>query len=254
MRPFTLIPLVVLELAAPLARADYDAGRSAEARGERQRALIEYAAAADRDARAAWALARLHESGALDATDAQQALMWLRHAGDLGDAEAQYELGRRYLLGRGAARREPREAAIWFERAAAQGHAGAAIELNRLLAIAPPSPGPGAVEPEADDGHDAARVRPDGSNHAPPATRTDRPPASRGLPRYWNEREPRVTLHWGVHQGYGNWGWSWWDPYPWYPRHSWARPPFAWHPYDCVGPWCGPYPRSSVHFGWSIGN
>ena len=266
-----------------LARADYSAGRAAEARGDRARALIEYVAAADTDPHAALALARLYDSGD-GAGDAEQALRWLRRAGDLGDAHAQYRVGLRYLLGWGAARREPREAALWFERAAQRGHAGARFELGRLLAsgpVAQPERARELIAQAADAGEPEAQrwlgrdiERSDTVRAEPPPERERRDPAARSdLPRYWDEDAPRVTLHWGIHQRFGHGGWSLWDPYPWYPYswypyswypYSWypypsyprGTSPWAWGPHPCEGGWCGPYRQrhGGVYFGIGIAN
>jgi len=268
MRVPSILILAVLSLSLPpAARADYAAGRAAEARGDRQRASREYVGAADGDARAARALARLHESGGTSAAAAQQALRWLRRAGELGDAHAQYELGWRYLNGQGAAVREPREAAMWFERAAANGHAGAQFELGRMLAAGPvaePGRARDLIEQAADAGDRDAMAWLGRRSPIPdtaaadfalgPEVASERDHPAR-LPRYWDERESRTTLHWGVYQGYGNWGWSLWDPYP---RYPWGASPWGWPTYGCAGGWCGPYhrhyPYSGIYFGWSIGN
>jgi len=253
-----LIPCLALAVAG--ARADYEDGRAAEARGDRQRALQAYVGAADRDARAALALARLHEAGDGPA-DAEHALRWLRRAGELGDSEAQYQLGRRYLLGEGAAQREPREAVLWFERAAALGHARARFELGRLLASAPDAQRSRAqelIEQAADAGVREAqawlgREVPSEPPEIASAEAAERDARRSRLPEYWDEDPPHVTLHWGIHQGYGNWGWSVWDPYPWYP---WGAGPWSWYPYGCPGGWCSPYyghRHGGVHFGFSIG-
>lgn len=265
-------------MPAALAHADYSAGRAAEARGDRERALFEYVRAADADPRAAMALARLHESDDAQGS-AEQALRWLRRAADLGDAQAQYRLGLRYLEGRGAARREPREAAVWFERAARSGHAGAQFELGRLFSSGPaaqPERAQALIEQAAEAGEPAA-LRWLGREvaHAEPAypepthldpRQEDFDPAQRAsrreLPRYWDEDPPRVTLHWGISQGYGNWGWSLWDPYPWSPWYPWGSPyhwgasPWAWNPYYCPGAWCGTHRHrhGGVHFGFGIAN
>ncbi len=261
-----------------LARADYAAGRAAEARGDRARALIEYVAAADTDPHAALALARLYDSGD-GAGDAEQALRWLRRAGDLGDAHAQYRLGLRYLLGWGAARREPREAALWFERAAQRGHAGAQFELGRLLAsgpVAQPERARALIEQAADAGEpeaqrwlgrditrsDTVRSEIVRSDPPPPERERSDPGARPDLPRYWDEDSSRVTLHWGIHQRFGHWGWSLWDPYPWYPwypgypGYPWGTSPWAWSPHTCAGGWCPPYRQrhGGVYFGFGIAN
>lgn len=265
-RLIRVLLLTCLSLIGAGARADYLSGRAAEARGDRQRAIVEYVAAADSDARAARALARLHERGTGEG-DAGHALRWLRRAGELGDAETQFQLGLRYLHGTGAAKREPREAALWFERAAGSGHPQAQFELGRLLASGPapqPERARTLIEQAAQGGVREARrwlgqdlpasAEPDADPYLGQEDARDRHRArGRGLPDYWDENPPRVTLHWGIHQGYGNWGWSVWDPYPWYP---WGGSPWAWYPFGCAGYWCGPHGHrhGGVRFGFSAGN
>lgn len=54
-----------------------------------------------------------------------QAIEWLRKAGDGGHVEAQYALGRLYLLGFEEMGSDPAEAEAWLTRAAGKGHKGA---------------------------------------------------------------------------------------------------------------------------------
>jgi TPR repeat protein len=85
MRHTAALLCISLSLAAGPARADYDSGQDAYQRGDFPRALAELTPVADQDARAATLLARIHAQGLGVARDAQQALLWLRKAGDLGD-------------------------------------------------------------------------------------------------------------------------------------------------------------------------
>lgn len=61
--------------------------------------------------------------------DSQQAIEWLRKAGDQGLAHAQLALGRLYLLGVEEMGSDPAEAQSWLSRAASQGNP----EAQRLL-------------------------------------------------------------------------------------------------------------------------
>jgi TPR repeat protein len=59
------------------------------------------------------------------------AASWLRRAADQGHAEAQYQLGRQYLDGRGVPL-DRKEAVVWLRKAADAGHAQASALLGRL--------------------------------------------------------------------------------------------------------------------------
>ncbi|PKO77880.1 MAG: hypothetical protein CVU21_05565 [Betaproteobacteria bacterium HGW-Betaproteobacteria-15] len=54
-----------------------------------------------------------------------QAMEWMRKAGDGGHTEAQFALGRLYLMGFEEMGSDPQEAEAWLTRAAANGHKGA---------------------------------------------------------------------------------------------------------------------------------
>ncbi len=56
---------------------------------------------------------------------------YFRSRADEGDAAAQYNLGEAYLIGRGVPQ-DRAQAAEWFAKAAAQGHAGARAALDAL--------------------------------------------------------------------------------------------------------------------------
>jgi TPR repeat protein len=65
--------------------------------------------------------------------DAVRALQYFTHAAvNLGDADAQYNLGRMYLDGQGVAK-APMQAARWFYQAAMKSHYEAQAEFGRLL-------------------------------------------------------------------------------------------------------------------------
>ena len=66
------------------------------------------------------------------------AVRWYSRAAHRGDPESQYDLGYMLLLGEGVAA-DRTEARRWLERAAANGHAGAAALLQDLEATGRPS-------------------------------------------------------------------------------------------------------------------
>ena len=55
----------------------------------------------------------------------------LRRKAEQGDAQAQYELGRAYSIGKGAPK-DKAEAAKWYRKAAEQGHAEAQYVMSGL--------------------------------------------------------------------------------------------------------------------------
>lgn len=63
-----------------------------------------------------------------------QAMQWMRKAGEAGHTEAQFALGRLYLLGFEEMGSDPQEAESWLTRAAANGHKGAAKLLPEAQA------------------------------------------------------------------------------------------------------------------------
>ncbi|MEG3640618.1 tetratricopeptide repeat protein [Magnetococcus sp. PR-3] len=62
------------------------------------------------------------------ARSTQEAITWLRKAADRGVAEAQYDLGEYYSKGRYMPK-DPKEAELWYSKAAEQGHKGAQKKL-----------------------------------------------------------------------------------------------------------------------------
>jgi TPR repeat protein len=89
---------------------------------EAERRLQALAALAERDPRAAYDLGLRLLRGDGVVRDGHQAIQWLRQAGDRGHAEAQYTLGRLYLLGFEEMGSDPAEAEAWLSRAAAANH------------------------------------------------------------------------------------------------------------------------------------
>jgi len=65
-------------------------------------------------------------------TDDTQAVAWYRHNADLGDAEAQFNLGWRYANGKGVGK-DDAQAVAWYRKAAEQGHAGAQANLGYMF-------------------------------------------------------------------------------------------------------------------------
>jgi hypothetical protein len=249
MRPTAAL---LLYLCAAPALADFEAGWDAYQRGDYRTALLELTAASDQDARAALALARMHLRGEGVARDTQQALMWLRRAGDLGDLEAQFEIGNAYASGRDAPL-DLREAVVWYARAAEQGHAGAQFALGALYArgegIAPDlnqarywigrAAAAGWPQARAWLGEAPSAV-PEGarSAQAPSAGGGTHQAEDRGDPRPRADVAPSIEWHWGVQYGWGSPGWEHWG---W---HYWGWYPWRWYPYS----------GSGVHFGTVIRN
>jgi hypothetical protein len=260
-----LLP-AVLFLLPVLACADFDAGQGAYERGDYRRALAELVPAADQDARAALLLADMFERGIGVERSAQQALLWRRRAADLGEAQAQFELGRQYLEGRQVPV-QPREAALWFERAAGQGHTEARFALGKMLAEGrgmPPDPAEGRrlIERAADEGLAAAQAwlgRPastapkgkEESNARATAPSTPAPEPSRSAPSEGDVRAgPDIHYSWGVYKGWGS-GWYGFERYGGFGPYPWGWYPYGWYPY---GWYPYGYPGSSVQFGFHFSN
>jgi hypothetical protein len=237
--------------ASGFVRAGYEEGRDAYQRGDFPRALAEFVPAASTDARAALALSGMFERGEGVPRDPYQALMWLRQAGEIGDAATQYQVGQAYARGAGAPA-DPREARQWYRRAAERGHADAAYALGRLYAdgngMAPdPTEGRRWIELAAQAGHPQARAWLGLAPAPPPAAATPAPPVpdtphqAQTPPaagdRYADveptrPRRPQTTWYYGFSYGYG-WGpyWGWYDPFwgpPWpYAGWGWGYPRYG---------------------------
>lgn len=99
---------------------------------EAERRLQALTDLAERDPRAAYDLGLRLLRGDGVTRDSYQAIEWMRKAGDQGHTEAQYALGRLYLLGFEEMGSDPGEAEAWLSRAAAANHKDA----RKLLAEA----------------------------------------------------------------------------------------------------------------------
>jgi hypothetical protein len=239
------------------AHAGYDEGLDAYRRGDFPRALAEFVPAASADARAALALSGMFERGEGVPRDPHQALMWLRQAGEVGDAAAQFQVGQAYASGK-AAPADPREAAQWYRRAAQNGYAEAAYALGRLYAdgnamVPDPTEARRWIERAAQAGHAPAQawlgLAPTPAALAAPArvSPTD-PPRSPpvaadadGEVEPTRPRRPQTTWHYGFSYGYG-WGpyWGWYSPF-WGPPWPYGSPGWG-YPHGCC-------PGGGVRFG-----
>lgn len=66
-----------------------------------------------------------------DTQDLVEAALWYRKAAEQGHREAQFQMGRIYFLGEGISQNEM-EAFEWFRKAAEQGHRRAQFQLGRM--------------------------------------------------------------------------------------------------------------------------
>lgn len=85
------------------------------------------------DGPSAQRLSLYHSMGILVAKDEAQAAHWLRRAAEAGVVDAQYSLARDFARGRGGLPVDRKESALWYERAAAQGHVPSMLAFGRLL-------------------------------------------------------------------------------------------------------------------------
>lgn len=81
-----------------------------------------------------------------------------RSAAESGSAEAQYQLGNLYVLGRGVTKDEAK-ARQWFEQAVQQNHAGAQFALAQLLRISAPQRADELLKSAADQGYAPAKAQ-----------------------------------------------------------------------------------------------
>jgi hypothetical protein len=244
---------------ALLARADYDAGWEAYQRRDYQRALAQLVPAADSDPRAALALSGMFQRGEGVVRDAHQSLMWLRRAGEIGDATVQFQVGEAHAAGAGAPM-DAREAAQWYRRAAQRGHAAAQFALGQQYVegagVAPdPDEGRRWIERAAAAGYPPARawlglptagvpssaLQP--TPAAPPQAGSPAPPERRANEEPTSPRRAHTTWYYGFSYGYG-WGppyHGWYDPF-------WGPPwPYTYWGWGWGYPWYGPGP--TVNFG-----
>ena len=272
------IGAIVIALSFALAHAAYDQGRDAYQRGDYERALRELVPAGDSDARAASILADIYGRGLGTRADAQQSLLWLRRAGELGDVQAQVRLGAYYAQ---ESAQDRREALEWYRRAAEQGSPEAQYAVGRMLVEGQGVP-PDAVEAvrwiqgaaeggvlEAADwlanayeqgtavipdpqkaAHWRQRAGPPRLAQIPPpgalqdiAEQTPSHPYSCSDPDTYGCEQSRRERNWRLHYGFG-----WYSGDPWY----WGAPlgP-SWGPAWAWG-W-GPRWGSGSSFGFSWG-
>jgi TPR repeat protein len=257
-------------------RADFAAGQAAYERGDYPRAASELVPAADTSAAAAVMLAEIYARGLIGPPDAQQALLWLRHAAELGDPGAQLRLGDYYASG---SEQDRREAIEWYRRAAEQGTAAAQYALGKTYeqgAGTPPDNARAAehMQSAALAGHDgAAAWLADAYEHgvgvAPDPTQAERwrreahiapdrgvedarvasqddadrycnVPHRYECERLWRERNWRLRYGFDWYSD-DHWHGHRWDPF--WPAWGYGRPYAGWG----WSPWYG---RSR---GWSFG-
>lgn len=96
---------------------------------EAERRLAALVQKAEADPRAAYDLGLRYLRGDGVERNSYQAIEWMRKAGDAGNGNAQFALGRLYLLGFEEMGSDPAEAEAWLSRAAAKGFK----EAKRLL-------------------------------------------------------------------------------------------------------------------------
>ena len=96
---------------------------------EAERRLAALVQKAEADPRAAYDLGLRYLRGDGVERNSYQAIEWMRKAGDAGNGQAQFALGRLYLLGFEEMGPDPAEAEAWLSRAAAKGFK----EAKRLL-------------------------------------------------------------------------------------------------------------------------
>ncbi len=92
---------------------------------EAERRLAALTALGEKDAKAAYDLGLRFLRGDGVDRNSYQAIQWMRKAGERGHVEAQYALGRIYLLGFEEMGPDPAEAEVWLTMAAGKGHKGA---------------------------------------------------------------------------------------------------------------------------------
>ncbi len=101
---------------------------------EAEHRLAELIALGEQDPRAAYDLGLRFLRGDGVERNSYQAIQWMRKAGDRGNLEAQYALGRIYLMGFEEMGADPAEAEVWLTMAAGKGHKDAAKLLPEAAA------------------------------------------------------------------------------------------------------------------------
>lgn len=97
---------------------------------EAERRLAALTELGERDPKAAYDLGLRFLRGDGVDRNSYQAIQWMRKAGEGGHTEAQFALGRLYLMGFEEMGSDPQEAEAWLTRAAANGHRGAKALLS----------------------------------------------------------------------------------------------------------------------------
>ena len=114
--------------------ANWAAGARAYDRGDYAEAVRVWRIAGDQgNANAQFFLGKMYTDGQGVAQNHTEASRWFRRAADQGDAVSQYNLGFNYANGRGVPQNEA-EAVRWYRMAADQGLAGAQLNLGVMYA------------------------------------------------------------------------------------------------------------------------
>ncbi|MAO57488.1 MAG: hypothetical protein CMM61_17575 [Rhodospirillaceae bacterium] len=125
------LPVLVLTLlAAPVARADFQAGLTAYEQGDfkaAMRAWLPLAEAGDPEAQ--FRVGRLYDVGEGTPPDGKQAVYWYGKAHGQGNRKATYNLGQIYYSGRIVTKNES-SAAKYFQIAAESGHVDAQVNFG----------------------------------------------------------------------------------------------------------------------------
>lgn len=131
MKEFLAYPVLLTLLFGTPAFADYQKGLDAASRGDFATAFKEWKPLADQgDANAQDNLGRMYVLGLSVTKDYKTAFKWFQLAADQGLAEAQFNLGFMYSNGNGVTR-DYKAALKWYKLAAEQGHTGSQFNLGR---------------------------------------------------------------------------------------------------------------------------
>lgn len=138
-----LMLVIAIVLIGPAAvRADFESGMAAFEARDYAGAFRELRPIAEQgDSRAQTILGVMYRTGLLGFPDYELGARWFRSASDLGDPEADYNLGLMYFQGEtippgaNSSQESLLAAAVQhFSRAAAQGHAGSQLYMGHLTA------------------------------------------------------------------------------------------------------------------------
>ena len=165
---FCLASLLIVAL--PVGATEPVSGNASAGLSAQALADMETLAGKD-DPTALVALAGLYQQGRGVPKDLARAAGLYQRAAELGNAEAQYNLGNLYLLGEGVARDDD-WAFTWFRAAARQGHALARHNVEEFYRSA-------GVTPPADLGGDASPPATPGAQSAPDSEQAQEHSAAR---------------------------------------------------------------------------